>query len=121
MFGKLQEGKRSRGASKTHWGDSLKTTLKTLSIDHDTWELETKDRYEWRAAQQRGAKSFEEMSSSVAEQRRLTRIGSAAKSPLAPTVLCPNCLKVGLERSDLCIRTVRTTVYKHKNYDDIRF
>ena len=38
LFGELQEDSRSRGAPKTRSMDRLKVSLKSFSIDHDSWE-----------------------------------------------------------------------------------
>ena len=56
LFNELQEGKRFRGAPKKRFKDSLKASLKTLTIDPDSWEAEAQDRCGWRAAVYEGAK-----------------------------------------------------------------
>ena len=45
-----------QSAPKKRFEDSIKASLKTFSIDHDSWEAEAQDRCEWRAAVYEGAK-----------------------------------------------------------------
>ena len=59
LFGELQEGKRSHTATKKHLKDSLETSLRTFTIDHDSWEAEAQDRCGCRATVYEGAKRFE--------------------------------------------------------------
>lgn len=88
LFGKLQEGKRARGAPKKRFKDSLKASLKAFSINPDSWEVAAQDRCGWRAAVHEGAKSCEANRTSAAEQRRQVRKDSA-KDPAAATIPCP--------------------------------
>ena len=91
LFGELQKGKRSRGAPKKRFKDSLKTSLKAFGMDPKAWESVAQDRDVWRAAVKQSAKSYEASRSSAAEQRRQTRKDSATKSPSAGTIPCPHC------------------------------
>ena len=54
MFGELQEGKRSRGAPRKRYKDSLKASLKSFGIDHGTWEKTALNRCGWRTAIYKG-------------------------------------------------------------------
>lgn len=109
LFGELQEGKRSRGAPKKRFKDSLKASLKAFSIDPDSWEVAAQDRCGWRAAVHEGAKRCEASRTSAAEQRRQARKDSA-KSPVAATIPCPHCPRLFRARIGLTshLRTHRT-------------
>ena len=59
LFGELQGGKRSCGTPKKRCKDSLKASLMTFTIDHDSWKAEAQGRCGWRAAVFEGAKRCE--------------------------------------------------------------
>ena len=91
LFGELKEGKRSRDAPKKHFKDSLnklKVSLRTLTIDTDSWEVAAQD----RVAVRKGARRCEASRSHAAQQCRQTRKDSA-KSSAAATISCPLCPK----------------------------
>ena len=50
LFGELQEGKRSQGGQKKRFKDTLKASLKSFNISHNTWEQTAQDRGVWRTA-----------------------------------------------------------------------
>ena len=85
-FGELQEGKRSHTAPKKHLKDSLETSLRTFTFDHDSWEAEAQDRCGCRATVYEGAKRFEANRTYSAEQHRKVRTDSANCHPPLPTL-----------------------------------
>ena len=50
FFGELQDGKRSLGAPKKRFKDTLKASLKAFGINPVSWEQAAADRTKWRAA-----------------------------------------------------------------------
>ena len=90
LFGELQEGKRFRSVPNKRFKDSLKASLKTFTIDQNSWEAEAQDRCGWRAAIYEGTKRSEASRTHAAEQRRQAKKESA-KSSAAATLPCPHC------------------------------
>ena len=91
LFGELVDGKRSRGAPKKRFKDSLKASLKAFDICPDTWENAAQDRSCWRTSVHKGAKDCEANRTAAAVQRRQARKDSANSSPAAATIPCPHC------------------------------
>ena len=91
LFGELVDGKRSRGAPKKRFKDSLKASLKAFDICPDAWEIAAQDRSCWRTSVQKGAKDCEANRTAAAVQRRQARKDSANSSPAAATIPCPHC------------------------------
>ncbi|XP_019636257.1 PREDICTED: uncharacterized protein LOC109478886 [Branchiostoma belcheri] len=55
LYGELAEGKRLAGRPKLRFKDSLKATLKSLSIPVENWEDAATDRHHWRRLVHQGA------------------------------------------------------------------
>ena len=73
FFGELRDGKRSLGAPKKRFKDSLKASLKAFGINHVTWEQTASERSKWRAAVHSGARRHELTTKTAAERRRQER------------------------------------------------
>ena len=58
LFGELIEGKQSIGGQKKHYKDTLKASLKNISIDPNVWENIASDRASWYNAMHCGAASY---------------------------------------------------------------
>ena len=60
FYGQIAEGKRSIGAPKKRYKDSLKSNLKHCGIDPSSWESTAKDRPVWRTTTALGVSRFEQ-------------------------------------------------------------
>ena len=49
LFSELHSGKRSRGAPKKRFKDTLKASLKCFDVDPENWELQAQQRDSWRS------------------------------------------------------------------------
>ena len=81
MPDELQVGKRSHGGQKKRYKDTLKASLKDISIPTESWEQFAQDRIKWRGLMQRGAGEYEAKRISEAEQKRAQRKARAKASP----------------------------------------
>ena len=63
-------GKRSHGAQKKRYKDTLKASLKDFNIPTESWEQIAQDRAKWRGLVRRGASEYEAKIISEAEQKR---------------------------------------------------
>ena len=91
FFGELQEGKRSLGAPKKRFKDTLKASLKAFGINHVSWEQAAAERPNWRAAVHSGACRHEQMKKTDAERRRQERKDKALLPRAPATIPCPHC------------------------------
>ena len=91
FFGELQDGKRSLGAPKKRFKDTLKASLKAFGINPVSWEQAAADRTKWRAAVHSGARRHEQTKKSVAERRRQERKDKALLPRAPATIPCPHC------------------------------
>ena len=91
LYGEIQHGKRSRGALRKRFKDSLKASMKAFNINQGTWEETAQDRGKWKTAVRNGAKSCEANRTAAAEQRRQTRKENASRPPTTATIPCPHC------------------------------
>ena len=73
MFAELQCGKRLPGGPKKRYKDTLKETLKSFSINPDSWEEAAQNRSNWRVAVHNGVKYHENTRTMAAEKKRQTR------------------------------------------------
>ena len=89
LYWELWYGKRSVGGQKKRYKDSLKSTLKELSINTDTWENKAQDRTTWRKTIHVGLLTAEENRIMKAKEARVQR--KAAESSLANALPCPHC------------------------------
>lgn len=60
--------------------DAFKTSLKSVRIDPDTWEVASQDQTAWRTTLRKGAATYGESRTLAAEQRRLDRITREVES-----------------------------------------
>ena len=103
FYCQLANGKRLPGGQKKRFKDNLKSSLKSFSIDTDTWENTATDRSAWRSTVKKGALHYEQMQSSHAlekRQRRKCRESTANSSP-RPDLECPNCKRLFYARIGL--------------------
>ena len=91
FFGELQNGKRSLGAPKKRYKDTLKASLKAFGINHDSWEKAAADRTKWQAAVHSGARCHELKRKSEAVKRRQERKDKALLPQSPATIPCPHC------------------------------
>ena len=94
FFGELQDGKRSLGAPKKRYKDTLKASLKAFGINHVTWEQTASERSKWRAAVQSGARRHELTFKTTAERRRKERKEKALQPQAPATIPCPHCSRL---------------------------
>ena len=94
FFGELQDGKRSLGAPKKRYKDTLKASLKAFGINHVTWEQTASERSKWRAAVQSGARRHELTFKTTAERRRKERKEKALQPRAPATIPCPHCSRL---------------------------
>ena len=80
LYGYLQEGKRSQGGQKKHYKDTLKASLKDISIPTESWEHAAQDRTKWRCLINTGASQFEAKRIFEAERKR-KEMKARAKGP----------------------------------------
>lgn len=92
FYGELAEGKRLRGGQRKRYKDTLKTALKSLEINPDTWETAALNRPTWRRHIGQGASSYEQNRIAEARRKRELRKSSVNSVPSAPADhLCPIC------------------------------
>ncbi|XP_063970828.1 uncharacterized protein LOC135157816 [Lytechinus pictus] len=90
LFGELQEGRRSHGGPKKRFKDTLKESLKSININHDTWEQKAQDSGAWRTAVHKGAEACEANRTVVAVARRQARKARTANPVAAANIPCPH-------------------------------
>ena len=73
FYGELSHGKRSRGGQRKRFKDSLKTALKSFSINPETWEATAADRPTWRGCVTTGATAYETGRNTDAVNKRAAR------------------------------------------------
>ena len=73
MYDQLSEGKWHRGRPKKRFKDSLKDSLHSLGIPHDTWETLATEKSTWRSTVCTGAQRAEEKRIAIATQKRVTK------------------------------------------------
>ena len=110
LFGELTQGKRSRGAPKKRFKDSLKASLKAFEIIPDTWESDAQDRSGWRGALHAGAERLEEKRLETAITKRNARKERDSRPPVDACVPCPHCNRMFRARIGLIshLRTHKT-------------
>jgi hypothetical protein len=59
FYGELTHGKRSLGGQRKRFKDTLKASLKSFSINPETWEVTAADRPTWRSFVTTGATAYE--------------------------------------------------------------
>src|SRR5579871_4304654 len=91
FYGEIQNGRRSQGGQKKRFKDTLKTSLKSFGIDHDTWENTAQDRTTWRSFIRKGATLYETSQRVAAQQRRMDRKTREAQTPVEADIPCPQC------------------------------
>ena len=73
LYGKLSKGKRSGGGQRKRFNDTLKTSLKSFSIDTATYEQLAVNHTTWRELISKGCQAAEERRTLVAQQKRELR------------------------------------------------
>ncbi len=93
LYGQLSEGKRHRGRPKKRFKDSLKDSLRSLGIPHDTWETLATEKSTWRSTVCTGARRAEEKRTAIATQKRVSRKARAADHPTTSNTIhtCTTC------------------------------
>jgi hypothetical protein len=94
MYGELCEGKRSTGGQKKRYKDTLKTSLKSLDIELQSWESLAQDRTLWRSKIKNGARTAEAKHITDAESKRAARKArTTAASTTTSAFTCSKCGK----------------------------
>ena len=94
FFGELSEGKRSVGAPRKRYKDSVKASLKEFGIPQGNWECLAANRQSWRSRISKGAKAAESDRRSKAESKRAARKArenASASTSNIPLLTCPTC------------------------------
>ncbi len=73
LYGELCKGKRSVGGQRKRFKDTLKTSLKSFSIDTATWEKLAVNRTSWRELISKGCQAAEDRPTLEAQQKRELR------------------------------------------------
>ena len=105
LFSELHSGKRSRGAPKKRFKDTLKASLKCFDVDPENWELQAQQRDSWRSTITNSALSYEAKRILQAEskrQERKSRIANANKTTTANSSSGVTCF--------VCHRSFRTKI-----------
>ena len=102
LYGELQEGTRPLGRPKKRFKDSLKSSLKGLGININTWEQQALDRSSWRSCLKSGS-SLAEASrlNRLAEKRVARKARAAVATPTQSQHICPSCGKICMARIGL--------------------
>ena len=88
LYGELASGKRSVGGQRKRFKDSLKTSLKAMNIDWESWESREShalDRPHWRHLVSTGSKTSEQSRLAAAMEKRATRKARSASTSTAVT------------------------------------
>jgi hypothetical protein len=93
FYGELTHGKRSLGGQRKRFKDTLKASLKSFSINPETWEATAADRPTWRGCVTTGATAYETGRNTDAVNKRAARkMKDSVQSPGdQPTIPCPHC------------------------------
>ena len=91
LYGELQQGKHSLGGPKKRFKDTLKRSLKSFSINPDTWEQAAQNHSEWRASLIKGEKPHENERTIAAEKKRQVRKSKSDPCPSPAKIPCPHC------------------------------
>ena len=92
LYGELASGKRSVGGQRKRFKDSLKTSLKAMNIDWESWESHALDRPHWRHLVSTGSKTSEQSRLAAAREKRATRKARSASTSTAVTdYKCSTC------------------------------
>ena len=91
FFGRLQEGKRKRGASKKRYKDQLKKKLSLAEIPLHSWQQEENDRENWRKVVGSASRRFEcSRRDAAAEKRRKRKERETSQSTVTTySHVCP--------------------------------
>ena len=78
FFGKFQEGKRDRRASRKRYKDQLKRQFVHAGISHQSWQQEASDQDSWRLSVGKASGKFDAQRYEVAKERRRRKKERAA-------------------------------------------
>ena len=78
---------------KKRYKDTLKETLKSFSINPDSWEEAAQNRSNWRVAVHNGAKYHENTRTMAAEKKRQARKENTEKHLSPASIPCPYCTR----------------------------
>lgn len=92
--GEMQNSKRSQGCQKKCFKETLKTSLKSFGTDPDTWESAAQHQTARRKTIRKGAATYEESRTLVAEQRWHDRKTYKIKSLPEMKISCPHCPRI---------------------------
>ena len=76
LFGELKVGKQSQSGQCRCHKDTLKVSLKSCGVNHNTWEDATQNRSRWRSSVKSGVEQFKAKrieSDHLKRQRRKTK------------------------------------------------
>lgn len=87
LYRELYQGKRSVGGQKKRFKDCLKTSLKDLDIDINTWETLALDHPTWRSRNTAGVRAAETRQ----RKRAVRKAWASSTSTAVPGLMCPTC------------------------------
>lgn len=91
LFSELATGGRPRGRPVLRYKDQLKATLRSTTIEPETWEAVSSDRSIWRNTIRAGTERFETMRKERDEEKRQARRLRLTAPRPPPTIQCPSC------------------------------
>ena len=92
LYGELASGKRSVGGQRKRFNDSLKTSLKAMNVDWESWESHALDHPHWCHLVSTGSKTSEQSRLAAAREKRATRKARSASTSTAVTdYKCSTC------------------------------
>ncbi len=118
LYGELVHGKRRAGGQRKRFKDCLKASLKSLNINHDSWESLAVDSNSWRSTINNAAQDAEKLRIEDQRSRRFTRKARLASLPSTVTNSnhkCPTCGRCFRAQIGLIshMRTHRTQSNQH--------
>ena len=125
FFGELAIGKRSVGALRKRYKDTIKSSLKAVQIDPSTIEeYLAADRGRWRRTIRLGCQRFEEDRIHVARKQRRTRKERERHQQHSPPPVttavfpCDQCGRSCLSKIELFSHTRWHTTQRRRNNED---
>ena len=107
FYSELQSGKRSRGAPKKRFKDTLKASLKSFDVDLSNWNIQAQQRDSWRSTITNGATSHE---ANRIQQAKLKRQQRKSRTASIPTADSPSTVSSSSVTCSVCHRSFRAKI-----------
>ena len=101
LYSELRQGKRTRGAPRKRFKDTLKANLKACGINPEHIEEAASDRSHWRCAVKTGVALYERERKETIERIRELKKTGIITQPADPVHRCAHCDRVCLSRIGL--------------------